>query len=180
MYRKARLWTYKRMARTVAEEEQTAREGDEATQHNKLVKGKKRQKQNVPSAAPPGCCEPTPHASVHGINFTCFQQGEWCSIRGHQQPSLIIHFSAMLHVRHASSERSVTTYREKSIFPKPWQWLNYSPTLFPFGILFFDRNLMVWLEWKQELVSFCLYFCDNNIWGLSTKVLYCNSDGKNL
>lgn len=55
----------------------------------------------------------SPHASVHGINFTCFQQGEWCSIRGHQQPSLIIHFSASLRVRHASSERSVTTYGER-------------------------------------------------------------------
>lgn len=78
------------------------------------MEGKKTtQKQNVPSPAPPGCFELIPHASVHGINFTCFQQGEWCSIRGHQQPSLIIHFSASLRVRHASSERSVTTYGER-------------------------------------------------------------------
>lgn len=56
----------------------------------------------------------SPNASVHGINFTCLQQGEWCSIRGHQQPSLIIHFSASLRVRHASSERSVTTCGEKN------------------------------------------------------------------
>lgn len=56
----------------------------------------------------------SPNASVHGINFTCLQQGEWCSIRGHQQPSLIIHFSASLRVPHASSERSVTTCGEKN------------------------------------------------------------------
>lgn len=97
------------------QEGRTARQGVKAIKRDKLVEeGKKTtQKQNVPPPAPPGCFELVPHASVHGINFTCCQQGEWCSIRGHQQPSLIIHFSASLRVRHASSERSVTTYGER-------------------------------------------------------------------
>lgn len=151
MYREASLGTYQRVSTTVAEEKQTAREGKEATKHNTLVKGKKRQNKmscrqllQVVLNSPP-----VPPFMALILHASSRESGSPSGVISSRPLSSIFQHCSMydMWVTMGESKHVEKIYLSKTLFRLLSQAFslrgNYS-----------DRHLMVWLQWKQAAACF--------------------------